>query len=73
MHWLATSTTVPPLRTTHTMTVTLVAGTLTVSIDGVRYLTTAVTVGPTVLLGFSGGTGTNTDIHAVSNVAITAP
>ena len=72
MHWLATSTTVPPLRTTHTMTVTLVAGTLTVSIDGVQYLNMAVTVGPTVLLGFSGGTGTNTDIHAVSNVAITA-
>jgi hypothetical protein len=72
MHWLATSTTVPPLRATHTMTVTLIAGTLKVSIDGVQYLSTAVTVGPTVLLGYSGGTGTNTDIHAVSNVAITA-
>jgi hypothetical protein len=72
LNWLATSTTVPPLRATHTVHVTLVSGTLTVSVDGTQVIDTPVTVGPQVLLGFSAGTGELTDVHSVSNVSITA-
>ncbi len=72
LHWLATSTAVPSLRATNTIGVTLVNGTLTVSVDGTKVITTNVTVGPNVLLGFSGGTGSFTDTHTVSNVSITA-
>ncbi len=72
LHWLTTNSAVPSLRATHLVTVTLIAGTVTVTIDGTQVLSTAVTVGPTVLLGFSGGSGNQTDTHSVSNVAITA-
>jgi hypothetical protein len=72
LHWLTTDTVVPPLRATHTVTVTLSGGTLAVSMDGTTLLSTAVTVGPNVLIGFAGGTGTLTDTHAVSGVTITA-
>ena len=70
--WSATSSAVPVLEGTHTVTVTLVNGTLTVSIDGAQVLSTTVTVGPQVLLGFTGATGGLTDTHAVSGVSITA-
>jgi hypothetical protein len=72
LHWLATSTNVPALRTTHAVKVTLNAGTLTMSIDGTQVLSTPVTVGPSVLVGFSGGSGNQNDTHSVSNVSITA-
>lgn len=72
LNWLATNTEVPNLRATNTFTVTLVEGTLTVTMDGTQVLSTPVTVGPEVLLGFSGGTGLNTDVHSVSDVSITA-
>jgi hypothetical protein len=44
---------------------------MTVSVDGVQYLSQAVTLGSNVLLGFGGGTGGKTDIHSVKNVVIT--
>ena len=72
LHWLATDTGVAPLRATHTFVVTLIDGTLSVSMDGTQLLATPVTVGPNVLLGFSGGTGLLTDTHSVSNVSVTA-
>jgi hypothetical protein len=72
LHWLATDTGVADLRATHTFVVTLIDGTLSVTMDGTKLLTTSVTVGPNVLLGFSGGTGTVTDTHGVSNVFVTA-
>lgn len=71
MHWLATATNVPNLRTTRTVTVHLSVGILTVGIDGIQALSTPVTVGPTALLGFTGSTGDMTDIHSVGNVAVT--
>ena len=51
-------------------------GTLTVTIDGAVVLTNAVTLGPNVLIGFTGGTGGLTDNHQVTNVVVsgdTAP
>ncbi len=72
LNWLATNTDVPPLRSTLTVHVTLIEGTLTMSINGTQVLDTPVTVGPDVLLGFSGGDGLYTDVHSVSNVSITA-
>jgi len=72
LHWLATDTNVANLRTTHSFHVSLVGGTLTVTMDGVQLLRTPVTVGPDVLIGFSGGTGDQTDAHSVSGVSITA-
>ena len=72
LHWLATSSTVPNLRATNTVTVTLVRGVLSVSVDGTQVLSLAVKVGPSVLVGFAGGTGGLTDVHAVSSVAVTA-
>jgi hypothetical protein len=72
LHWINTSTVVPNLRATNTVTVTLVAGVLSVIVDGTLVLSAAVTVGPSVLIGFSGGTGGLTDVHSVSGVAITS-
>jgi hypothetical protein len=72
LNWLSTANVVPSLRATHTFTVTLDDGTLTVSMDGNLLLTQAVDVGPTVLIGFSGGTGMLTDTHAVSGTSILA-
>jgi hypothetical protein len=70
--WASTSTAVPALRTgTHHVTVTVLNGTITVQIDGTQYLSTAVTLPGTVLVGFSGGTGGNTDTHTITNPVIT--
>jgi len=70
LNWLSTANVVASLRSTHTFTVTLDDGTLTVTMDGNLLLTQAVSVGPKVLLGFSGGTGAITDTHAVSGTSI---
>ena len=73
LNWLATSSSVPPLRgTPHHVTVTVLQGLMTVAIDGVTYLSTFVTLPANVLVGFTGGSGGLTDSHAVSNVSISA-
>ncbi len=72
LHWLATATNAPALRgSPHHVVATLQAGTLTVSIDGTRYLSTPVTLPPEVLVGFTAGTGGLTDVHSVANVHVT--
>lgn len=69
--WLATSTTIPNLRTAiRHVVVDVENGTIKVSIDGTQYLSQAVTLAPNVLLGFTGATGAVTDNHQVSNVVI---
>jgi hypothetical protein len=69
--WLATSTTIPNLRSAvRHVVVDLDAGVLRVSIDGMQYLAQAVTLPPNVLLGFTGGTGWVIDNHQVSNVVV---
>jgi hypothetical protein len=70
MHWLATSTAVPSLRTKRHVVVEVLNGVLTVKVEGVQVISQAVTLPPQVLLGFSGGSGGATDNHQVSNVAI---
>jgi hypothetical protein len=71
--YLATATNVPALRTgSHQVGITVAAGTVTVTLDGKQYLSTKVTLPPSVLLAFTGGTGRATDQHTVSGVSISA-
>lgn len=71
--WAATSGSVPSLRSgTHRVQVRVTAGRLTVDLDGKRTLAAAVTLPPTVLIGFTAGTGGLTDRHTVSAVSVTA-
>ena len=70
--WLAQTSAVPPLRQgSHQVLVTVVNGTITVSIDGAEVLASAVSLPPKVLVGFTAGDGTFTDAHDVSDVSIT--
>jgi hypothetical protein len=69
--WLATSTAIPNLRTAiRHVVVDVDSGVIRVSIDGVQYLSQAVTLPPSVLLGFTAATGAVTDNHQVANVVI---
>jgi len=73
LNWLATATNVPNLRSgTHHFTITTNNGTIVVKVDGTQYLSTAVTLPSTVLVGFTGGTGDDTQNQTVANVVITA-
>jgi hypothetical protein len=67
-----TSTNVPDLRTgTHAVEVTnSPAGHLVVTVDGVQVLDVAIAVPANAFVGFSGGNGSLTDVHAVSGVGI---
>jgi hypothetical protein len=72
MHWLATATAIPALRTgTHRIKIEALSGTITVWIDGAQALSAAVALPPKVLLGFTGGTGGLTDVHQAANVLVT--
>ncbi len=71
LHWLATSTSVPALRTgTHHVKVETLNNTITVWVDGTQALSSAVTLPSQVLLGFTGGTGGLTDAHKAANVSV---
>jgi hypothetical protein len=71
LFWLATSTTVPNLRSAvRHVVVDVDAGVMRVSLDGTQYLSQAVTLAPRVLLGFTGATGWVLDNHQVSNVVV---
>ena len=72
LHWLATATAVPSLRkAVRHIKVETLNGAVTVWIDGTQALTSAVAaLPPRVLLGFTGGTGGQTDIHRVENVVV---
>jgi hypothetical protein len=67
-----TSTNVPALRTgTHTVEVTTSpAGHLVVTVDAVQVLDVAIAIPADAFVGFSGGTGGLTDVHAVSGIGI---
>ena len=69
--YVATATTIPALRTaTRHVDVTVSGGTLVVKVAGTQYISRGVTLGSTVLVGFTAGNGGLTDTHAVSNVTI---
>lgn len=71
LHWTATTTTIPELRTaTRHVKVQVAAGTMTVSIGGSVVLSTAVSLPPTAYLGFTGATGGSTDRHAISHLFV---
>jgi hypothetical protein len=57
---------------THIVTVSVKAGTLTVTIDGTTVLTHAVTLPASAYVAFTGSTGALTDRHLVQNAAISA-
>ncbi len=70
--WTATNPNVMPLRgTPHDFVVILNGGALTVAMDGQAVLATTIAAPPQVLVGFSGGNGSLTDRHAVSNINVT--
>ena len=80
--YLATSTSIPNLRTgTHDWVVTLSGATMTVTCDGVQYLSHAVTLGAVAFVGFTGANGRYRgattpagsfgDTHIVRGVSIT--
>jgi hypothetical protein len=57
---------------THTVTVSVKAGKLVLTIDGVAVLTQAVTLAPSAYVAFTGSTGGMTDQHLVQDAAIWA-
>ena len=68
-----TNSSIASLRNTvHHFVVTTFSTGLTVTMDGSQVLTYATSLPASVLVGFTGGTGGLTDIHAVQNVSITA-
>jgi hypothetical protein len=72
LNWALTNTAVPALRNTvrHVVVTTTSTG-LTVSLDGTQVLSYTTALPPSVLIGFTAGTGGGNDIHAVQNVSIT--
>jgi hypothetical protein len=73
LSFAGTSTNVPALRSgTHAVEVTTSpAGHLVVTVDGTQVLDVAVAIPANAFVGFSGGTGGLTDVHAVSGIGIT--
>jgi hypothetical protein len=73
LHFLASSTNVPDLRAApHQVQVLVGSGKVTVKIDGNQVLSAAVKLPASVLPAFTASTGTATDQHVVSAVAITS-
>ncbi len=72
--YLATAPIPAPLRTgTHAVTVTVIAGVITVYVDAAQVLTYTPAAGlipASAYAGFTAGNGGQTDLHAVSNIVI---
>ena len=73
LQYVTTNSSIPSLRNTvHHFVVTTFSTGLSVTMDGSQVLTYATSLPAAVLVGFTGGTGGLTDVHAVQNVSITA-
>lgn len=73
LNFAATSNHVPALgRGTHTVTIGISSGTVTVAIDGRQVLSKKVAVPKLVLAAFTGATGGRTDRHLIKDVTIRA-
>jgi Bacterial lectin/Bacterial Ig domain len=73
VHYLATATAPPNLRSgSHQVSVSYSGGVLAVSVDGAAAVSATVALPSNILIGFTGGTGGDTDQHAVSGVSITS-
>ncbi|WP_027344176.1 hypothetical protein [Hamadaea tsunoensis] len=70
--YLASTTSVPALRSTHHYEVDVANGAMTVRIDGVVRLTSAVALTGQVIVAFTAGTGGSADTHQVGNVLVTS-
>ncbi|MFD7323037.1 choice-of-anchor D domain-containing protein [Streptomyces sp. NPDC059875] len=72
--YAASTTAVPSLRSgPHSVSVSITGQTITVSMDGIRLLSTSVpSLRPTALLAFTGANGAKTDIHTVRDSVISA-
>ena len=69
--WADVNASIPPLTSGHhTVTVSYTSGILSVAIDGTTAINASLALPPTVLVGFTGATGQQTDIHTVSQVTI---
>lgn len=71
VNYVATNTSVPSLRTTHTYDITYNSGVLVVKIDNVQYLSQAIAVPARFIPAFTAGTGGSSDEHSVTNVVMT--
>ncbi len=72
LNYLTTNSSIAPLRNTwHHFVVTTSSTGITVTMDGVQVLSYATSLPPSVLVGFTAGTGGLTDVHEVQNVVIT--
>jgi hypothetical protein len=70
LNYAGTNTTVPALRnTTHHIVVGYLGGVVIVTMDGTTVFTQSVPVPASALIGWTGGTGGQTDRHMVSNVS----
>jgi hypothetical protein len=71
LHWLATSSAIPDLRqATRRVKVEVLEGHITVAVEGTTVISTSATVPPRVLIGFTGATGSLTDVHTISKVTV---
>ena len=70
--WTVTNAAIPDLRAApRHVTVEVRGATLTVFLDGLQVLQSAMPVASQVLVGFTASTGNSADIHAVWNLSIT--
>ena len=71
LHWLGTATLLSPLQeATHHITVTTSATGIVVAVDGTAVLSQTVTLPPSAFLGFSAGTGGQTNKHSISKLTV---
>jgi hypothetical protein len=72
LHWLGTANVTAPLRNTpHKIKLSTAAGAIALWIDGTKIGSLAVTLPTKAYVGFSAGTGTQTDRHAISHLSVT--
>ncbi len=72
LHWLGTVNLSAPLRnTTHKIKITTSGNAITGFIDGTKIGTLAVTLPSSAYIGFSAGTGTQNDRHAIAQLKVT--
>jgi PQQ-like domain len=71
LHWLGTVTLATPLRnTTHRIKISTAAGAMALWVDGTKIGALGVTLPAKAYIGFSAGTGTLNDRHAISNLVV---
>jgi hypothetical protein len=70
LHYVASTSTVPAIRATNHVVVTVNSGLISVSINGATVVSASVSLPPNVLVGFTASTGGLTDLHEVDNISI---